>query len=193
MPHTERGPGRPPGPTRRTERTVLAAALKLFLEGGADALTFNRIAEETGVSRSTIYRHWPDRAALVATMLEKATFPHHAERLNGELSNDLHVAMESMVERFEHRPVREFFAALLTFGYTSDDVSTTGEAFIGGLLAPVHDVIADGIERGDLEGDTHDLTAELVGPLALLHVLLGQTVTVEDGRRAVERFLALHT
>jgi AcrR family transcriptional regulator len=193
MPTTERGPGRPPGPTRRTEKTVLAAALRLFLEGGADALTFNRIAEETGVSRSTIYRHWPDRAALVATMLEKATFPHHTERLTGALENDLHVAMESMVERFEHRPVREFFAALLTFGFTSDNVTTTGEAFIGGLLEPVHDVIADAIARGDLEGETHDLTAELVGPLALLHVLLGQTVTIDDGRRVVERFLALHT
>lgn len=190
MPRTERGPGRPPGPTRRTEKTVLDAALRLFLEGGADALTFNRIAEETGVSRSTIYRHWPDRAALVASMLGHVTFPESEEPFTGALPHDLRVAIELTVKRFAGLPVRGFFAALLGFGLDRDGTTTTDRAFTDELLAPVHGVLTQAISRGDLTGDANDLTADLVGPLTLRHVLLGEEVTAEDGHAAVERFLA---
>lgn len=192
MAHTERGPGRPPGPTRRTEETVLTAARRLFLDGGADALSFNAIAEETGVSRSTIYRHWPDRAALVAGMLDAAATPRLPASTSGDIATDLHAAMAALVERLAEEPVRELFAAVLSFGPTSRDVAAAGEAFTRALLSPVHDVVADAVNRGDLPGEADDLTSALVGPITHDHVLVGRPATAEAGRRTVERFIALH-
>ena len=43
-----------------TRRQVLDAARKLLLEEGQEAVTPTRLSELTGVSRSTIYRRWPD-------------------------------------------------------------------------------------------------------------------------------------
>lgn len=190
MSDAERGPGRPPGPTEETYGAVLKAALELFLEGGPEAITFQRISEVTGVARTTIYRHWPDRSCLIATMLEKATFPHHEERLTGELRPDLEMALEILVWRFNNRPVREFLSALLAYGRLSENVSATGEAFIDGLLLPIRDVVERAVSDGELAGDPKELTADLAGPLMLRHVLLGEKVSEQDAARAVERFLA---
>ncbi len=43
-----------------TRRQVLDAARELLLEEGQEAVTPTRLSELTGISRSTIYRRWPD-------------------------------------------------------------------------------------------------------------------------------------
>ncbi|HEV3117001.1 MAG TPA: TetR/AcrR family transcriptional regulator [Gemmataceae bacterium] len=43
---------------------VLDAALALFAERGIDATSMDAIAEASGVSKATIYNHWPDKDAL---------------------------------------------------------------------------------------------------------------------------------
>ncbi|GAA1914196.1 TetR/AcrR family transcriptional regulator [Streptantibioticus ferralitis] len=42
----------------RTRRHVLAAARRILLERGADAVTFSAVAREAHVTRNTLYRHW---------------------------------------------------------------------------------------------------------------------------------------
>jgi AcrR family transcriptional regulator len=43
---------------------VLEAAGQLFGEHGIDATSMDSIAEASGVSKATIYKHWPDKGAL---------------------------------------------------------------------------------------------------------------------------------
>ena len=43
---------------------VLDAALALFAERGIDATSMDAIALASGVSKATIYKHWPDKDAL---------------------------------------------------------------------------------------------------------------------------------
>jgi AcrR family transcriptional regulator len=51
-------------------RTVQQAALDLLSSDGIGGLTVERLADASGVSRSTIYRHWPDPRILVAAAFE---------------------------------------------------------------------------------------------------------------------------
>ncbi len=44
---------------------VLEAALSLLIERGYGELTIEAVAAESGVAKSTIYRHWPSRVELV--------------------------------------------------------------------------------------------------------------------------------
>jgi AcrR family transcriptional regulator len=53
----------------RTRTEVLSAARQLHREFGADAVTHVRVAELSGVGRTTIYRHWPDTASLLIDAL----------------------------------------------------------------------------------------------------------------------------
>jgi AcrR family transcriptional regulator len=43
---------------------VLEASLKLFAKQGIDATSMDAIAAESGVSKATIYKHWPDKDRL---------------------------------------------------------------------------------------------------------------------------------
>ncbi|UCG40256.1 MAG: helix-turn-helix transcriptional regulator, partial [Acidimicrobiia bacterium] len=49
----------------RTKTVVLQAAFAVIGELGFGGATIDAIAQRSGVARSTIYRHWPDRADLL--------------------------------------------------------------------------------------------------------------------------------
>ncbi len=53
----------------RAHDDVLTAALQLFSERGIDATSMDAIAEASGVSKATIYKHWPDKDALCLEVL----------------------------------------------------------------------------------------------------------------------------
>jgi AcrR family transcriptional regulator len=48
----------------RAHQQVLEAAVKLFSERGIDSTSVDSIAGASGVSKATIYKHWPDKDAL---------------------------------------------------------------------------------------------------------------------------------
>ena len=48
---------------------VLKAALRLITKRGFRAVSVNNIAAEAGVGKMTLYRHWPNKAALVMDSL----------------------------------------------------------------------------------------------------------------------------
>lgn len=50
----------------RAHDAVLAAARELLAEGGVPAATTDAISRRSGVSKATIYNHWPSRIALAA-------------------------------------------------------------------------------------------------------------------------------
>jgi TetR/AcrR family transcriptional regulator of autoinduction and epiphytic fitness len=54
----------------RSRRTVLEAALRQLADVGYGRFAIDAVARRSGVARSTIYRHWPDKLALVADAFE---------------------------------------------------------------------------------------------------------------------------
>jgi AcrR family transcriptional regulator len=54
----------------RSRRVVRQAALAELAEAGYGGFTVESVSARCGVARSTIYRHWPDKLALVADALE---------------------------------------------------------------------------------------------------------------------------
>ncbi|HTA79801.1 MAG TPA: TetR/AcrR family transcriptional regulator [Terracidiphilus sp.] len=55
--------GRPRSP--RIQSAILKAAVDLVLESGFKALSMDAIAGRAGVGRMTIYRRWPNKAAII--------------------------------------------------------------------------------------------------------------------------------
>jgi AcrR family transcriptional regulator len=54
---------------QRTRDRMLAAARRLLAEVGPAELTYSLLAERAGVTRQTLYRHWPARSALLADLI----------------------------------------------------------------------------------------------------------------------------
>jgi AcrR family transcriptional regulator len=57
---------------RRTRERILAAARELLAEAGPAGLTYSLLADRAGVTRQTLYRHWPARAALLVDLILEA-------------------------------------------------------------------------------------------------------------------------
>jgi AcrR family transcriptional regulator len=55
-----------------TDRSIHAAALRLLRTGGPDAVTVEAVATESGVAKTTIYRRYADREAVLRAALTAA-------------------------------------------------------------------------------------------------------------------------
>ena len=185
--------GRPAGPTAATEEQVLVAAFRLLAEEGPQEVTPVRIHAETGIARTTIYRHWPTPEHVIGAILERAVARHELDELTGELDADLRTAVATITYRFENRPVLALFRGTLALRVeTNGATAPMSERYIAGLSAPVHDVLAAAIDDGELHGDADELTSELCGPLFFDHLLLGRPVDAELVETRIAAFLAAH-
>ena len=75
-------PGRRPerADAARNRARVLAAAEALFAERGAPNVSMEDVARAAGVGKGTLYRRYPDRAALAVALLDE-----HERRLQQQL------------------------------------------------------------------------------------------------------------
>ncbi len=83
---------------RRREQEILAAALHLFLEQGEDSVTVEMIADEVGIGKGTIYKHFKSKAEIYLRLMLD---------YEQELSELLHSAS---MEKDREALSREYFA-----------------------------------------------------------------------------------
>lgn len=66
-------PLRPVGPSERTQRAVFkAASVLLRSKGGAATFTMERVASRAKIAKTTLYRWWPTKIALLMEVFEQA-------------------------------------------------------------------------------------------------------------------------
>ena len=83
----------------RAHDDVLDAALQLFADRGIDATSMDAVARASGVSKATIYKHWPDKDALCLEVLSRA---HGADA--GPLDADSGDLRRDLLAVLSHRP-----------------------------------------------------------------------------------------
>src|SRR6201987_4360841 len=59
----------------RSREAVRAAPLALLAREGPGAITHQRVAQQAGVGRATVYRHWADPEGLLRDVLFSAELP----------------------------------------------------------------------------------------------------------------------
>src|SRR5688500_17273048 len=91
---SKRGRGRP----RRegADDEILGVKLAMLRESGYGALTVDTVAELAGVAKTTLYRRWPSKSALVAAALA----PLANEAQSNDVEGILHEATE-LLKLFE--------------------------------------------------------------------------------------------
>ncbi|MCD1287542.1 TetR family transcriptional regulator [Brevibacterium sp. CCUG 69071] len=93
-PEQRKGRGRRPSAEVRSE--VLNATARLLLNGGMRAVTFERIAKESGASKTTLYRWWPSPGAIAA----EAYFASSEPMLEFPDTGDLHADLVAQLTAF---------------------------------------------------------------------------------------------
>ena len=82
-----------------TRRLVKRAALDLIAEIGFEGTTVELIAERSGVSRTTIYRHWPDPAVLLLEAFDPPSADLEPPAPTGDAAADIAAYIRHVAER----------------------------------------------------------------------------------------------
>ena len=90
---------------QRSRETILAAALELLEESGVGGFSVDEVVRRCAVAKTTIYRHWPTREALV---LDACTRISDEQEIpdTGTLSGDLHAHLTTIAELLRRRTGR---------------------------------------------------------------------------------------
>ena len=177
-PEPPRGKGKNPRTTRVCE-VILDAAADLLVREGASAVTAVRITEETGVARTTIYRHFPNPSGLLLDAIDRVVTPHVPTEITDNLEADLITALSTLRMRMTKKPFWLVFTALLDHANRDGGLVAAQRRFVNGILQPIRHVLAAAIQRGDLPSTVHVETAsaQLAGPLFLRHVMLRTSIS----------------
>jgi len=162
----KRSPGRPR--SEESRQSILRSTLKLLKQqGGFAELSIEAIAADANVGKTTVYRWWPTKAALVADAFsasadEELRFPN-----TGSVQSDMSLQMRRLIRIFRSRRGK-VVAALLAGGQSDPELI---EAFRDRFLWPrrkqAYQTLRRGIDRGDLPADCDlDLILDsLYGPI----------------------------
>jgi AcrR family transcriptional regulator len=174
---------------------VLRAALDLFGERGIDATSMDAITQASGVSKATIYNHWPNKEALlIDVMLMVNGLGRDPEDVD---SGDLCADLATVLTR---RPPDEFDAARQRMMPTMIAYSAVhkefGEAWRHRVMEPsrvcLKRILRRGIKRGLLPSalDMDAAMALLLGPVLYGHIFHREAPpgTHDFGSKAAESF-----
>lgn len=179
----------------RIERTwamAIAAAREILATDGWDAVTHVRVAQRTGISRTTLYRHWPDSASLLLAAVSSAAEITHA-RTTGDLSADLQAELRVITERFSSQEGARVAAAVIDRAEWDDEIRAAKAQLVDAQLAPLIALLRQGCADGTLRKnlDVSAAASRLVGPLMFRRFFSGEKNTAKFIAQSVQDFLAV--
>lgn len=155
----------------RTRAVVLEATAELLAEDGFGRITIDGVAERSGVARSTIYRNFPDRPALLAEAFAHLLDFDEAPD-TGRLVDDLLVFGRQLAEGLTDGPWGRTLASLLESATHDEDISRALDRFGEDRRRACRVVFDRAVARGEVAADAPIDVAQLrfVSPLFFVHL-----------------------
>jgi AcrR family transcriptional regulator len=182
----------------QAHKKVIDAAVQLFSERGIDATSMDAIAEASGVSKATIYKHWPDKDSLC---LEVMGYLHGLDEQppsfdSGDYRADL-IAQLQYQPAADRQALREKMTPHM-IAYASRNLAI-GAIWRSRIVEPARVALANIIKRGEKRGilrrgiDPEVGIALLLGPMLYRRIFtqkLGQKAPKDLETHVADAFLA---
>lgn len=175
----------------RTRAIVLAAARKLLLEEGWDAVTHLRVATTSGVARATVYRHWPSCADLLHDVLRREVAMGHS-RLSGRLHEDLIAEVDALRRQLGAPTLAGVMAVLMERSLYDPQLARVKRSVMAEVTRVLRRCLQDGIDNGTLPAavDIDLAVAQLLGPLLYRRLASAEPLTKAVVTAIVDSFLS---
>ena len=197
MPTKSRSVGAPakgPEPLRRSKEAVkmasLVAAYELMTASGLSGVSVDEVSRRSGVAKTTIYRHWPSRSAL---LLEACM--QFAPRLQGPntgtFKGDLTAIATAMAQRLQTGGWSSVVPSIIDAAERDQELAELQSRQHAGMMAVFGPIAARAQARGELgpNFDVSELTAAIAGPLFYRRWFSRQKLDDVFVRGVVERAL----
>jgi AcrR family transcriptional regulator len=180
----KRGQGRPKRPPGRPRSeparlAILRSALKLLGENGFSDLTIEDVAEHASVGKATVYRWWPNKAALIADAFASSTTRKLRFPDTGSVHTDMRLQMRQVVKVFLSRRGR-IVSAILGGGQSDRAlIAAFRERFLWPRRREAYGTLRRGIARGELRKniDMDLLLDSLYGPIYMRFLIRHDKLT----------------
>jgi AcrR family transcriptional regulator len=184
-----RSPGRPRSEEARL--AILRSTLKILEKHGFADLTIEDVAARAGVGKATVYRWWPNKAALIADAFAGSTTRSLHFPDTGSVRSDMSQQMRQLVKIFRSRRGR-IVSAILAAGQSDRDlIAAFRKRFMMPRRQEAYATLRRGIARGELRKDMDlDLLLDsLYGPIYMRFLIRHDKMTPDFIDRLCELVL----
>ncbi|MFI6320226.1 TetR/AcrR family transcriptional regulator [Nonomuraea sp. NPDC050556] len=147
----------------RKKQAIFEATLDLVAAKGYDGLTIEGVADRSGVNKTTIYRWWPSKAALLGAALVEAELLEFDPPDTGSLRGDLTAMVDAIAKLLDDPPTREVAVAALGAAVRHPELDT--RRFFADRFAREQEIFQRAVRRGELDPATD--------PMLLVDLLAG--------------------
>lgn len=172
----EKKMGRPR--SEKSKNAILSSAYDLLIENGFSSVTIDKIAEKAEVSKATIYKWWPNKAAVIMD----AFIDVAANRLpipnTGSAMEDMIIQVSNLAKFLgskEGRAINDIIAE----GQSDEKLAETyREIYFKPRRLDARHILEAGISRGELLTDIDiEMVIDLIfGPLFYRLLITGEVV-----------------
>jgi len=187
-------PAKGPEPLRRSKEAVksasLAAAYELLTEAGLSGVSFDEVSRRSGVAKTTIYRHWPSRSALLFDAVMQFA-PRLQTPATGNFRGDLTALALGLAQRLQTGRWSSAMPSIIDAAERDKEVAEFQSRTHAGMMSGFSAIAARAQARGELgpNFDVSDLTAAIAGPLFYRRWFSRQELDDAFVRGVVERAL----
>jgi len=163
---TERRAGAVDGRVRRSRDRVLTTTFELLSESGVGGLTVDEVARRSGVAKTTIYRHWPTREALVIDACSQISAEQEAPD-TGSLESDVTAILANIAHLLSTARWSSVLPSIIDIAERDPEFADIHSRIQHGHAAPLGEVLDRAAGRGELAtaADRSTMIAALLGPL----------------------------
>lgn len=155
------------GRRARSKARILKETYRQLSASGIGGVSVDEIARRAGVSKATIYRHWPSRSALLMDACASLGAPLATPRTGG-LRGDLTGVLTALAGQLETAPWSAVYPSILDAAERDPDVAALQSALHAVYMKTFEEVLARHPREAPpdkLGGSPAERVARLVGPL----------------------------
>ena len=178
----------------RTRRVVLEATAELIGECGFGRTSIEAISERSGVARSTIYRHWPDRAELLLESMGKHLADIEATYTD-DLRADLLRSFAHITSMLSDGTTRGVIASFVAESTRDPELAALNSKFTKARREATQGLIEDAVDRGELSPQTDSLqmAGDLSAGIFFRGLILREAVDDEWLQAHVDRWISIYS
>jgi AcrR family transcriptional regulator len=133
----------------RSRQVILQAVLDELSEVGYGALTIESTARRAGVGKATIYRHWPDKIALIADAFKLLQRQRDPDLVSGPPREKLERILRHVADVVSDSPFSSCLPALIEGAERDRAVRRFHHQFQAEARKPAIALISSGVATGD--------------------------------------------